>query len=384
MVTRKPNDLKKRTGAELRAMAAQRLAEATDPSEQARRALAGHENVIENARRSFVDMGRALLAIRTERLYSREYSTFAEYLEARWDVSEAYANRVINAALVAIKATPIGVEINSEAQARELADLADEPERIREVWDEATRRAAGGRVTAALIKEVRKAFDQPDPPALEGEIVDPLAAVPAAEAADAAKLADRLESTPADRDPETSPEDSAVATTGQPEEDHPGTADPGDEGAVPAASDAQPPVDDVSNDVDGDETDLAPSREDPVDPEQARDGVGAPAPQRSGGNVEQGQAVPLAPAPPSDDAEQVRREMRERMTEQLLRSLVYLGRDFGPTPEAWFDGIYLPGSYKVLGMPGVRACLTPDALRATAARIYELADYMQETGREFR
>lgn len=167
--------------AALRALRDTKLAQQADPAEQARRALTSHERVIENARRSFVDMGRALLAIRTERLYAAEYSNFGDYCDARWDISEAYANRVINAALVAIEATPIGVEINSEAVARELVGLTDKPKQLRQIWDEATRRAAGGRVTAALVKEVRQSLESP---ALDGELVDPLDSIP-----DAAKQA---------------------------------------------------------------------------------------------------------------------------------------------------------------------------------------------------
>ena len=292
-MSRQPNELKKRTGAELRAAAAERAAAAADPVEQARRVLANHEHVIESARRSFVDMGRSLLAIRTERLYAGEYSTFAEYCDARWDISEAYANRVINAALVATKATPIGVEINSEAQARELADLADEPDQLRQVWDEATRRAAGGRVTAALIKEVRRAIDPPP--------ADPLDKFPDAKDAIDATL------------------DNRSAPANVPEEDHPGTAGPGEvEGRNSSTADgattpsvAQPLVGDVSNGADSDETgseaSALPPASDSVDgQQQERAGVSVPAaaPEHSGGSGEQGQAAASVPAPEELDEEE--------------------------------------------------------------------------------
>jgi hypothetical protein len=158
------------TGAQLRALRDIKLADkarAEAPADRARRILADHERVIENARRSFVALGQALLAIRTERLYVEEFSTFAEYCEARWDLTETHVNRVINAALVAIEATPIGVKINSEAIARELVGL--DREQIRQVWDAATARAAGGRITAALVREVRRAIEHPT---IDGETVD--------------------------------------------------------------------------------------------------------------------------------------------------------------------------------------------------------------------
>jgi hypothetical protein len=231
------------------------LAKLADPADVARRALASHERVIESAVRSFVDLGRALLAIRTERLYAAEFSTFSEYCDARWDISETHANRVINAALVAIEATPIGVEINSEAVARELVGL--DPETLKQVWAEATRRAAGGRVTAALVKEVRKALERP---AIEGEA---------------------RETPPAATEPEGRDEDATDTRDPAAPAEHP-TEDPTNEESgpvVPVASSSAP------SDVPGVATDGAPAVQEesadspPADePERAGTGVTLPAP----------------------------------------------------------------------------------------------------------
>jgi hypothetical protein len=242
------------SGAVLRLAREEREKAAADPAERMRRSLESHERVIENARRSFVALGQALHAIRTERLYDSDFATFAEYLDARWDVSEAYANRMINAALVAIEATPIGVEINSEAVARELVGL--DPEALKAVWDEATRRAAGGRVTAALVKEVRRSLEPPKPPALEGEVVDPVSNFPDVEQA----LEEFHRNQPSGL-VDTSPVDESG-------EDHP-EGKPGDA------------TEDADARVDGDETDEEASPEDasvPVDEPERAAGAGVSLP----------------------------------------------------------------------------------------------------------
>lgn len=256
-----------------------------------KRQLFDHERVIEGARKSFIDMGRSLAKIRNDRLYGEEFDTFAEYCETRWEISEAYANRVINAARVALQATPIGVEINSEAVARELVTLTDEPELLRQVWDEAERRAAGGRVTAALVAAARDSLLPPAEPPIEGEVVDPLSLVPAAAAAVdeffnnqtpsggvpeegapvsgapagpvavPAEDGSGTQSTPAD--PPTLPDADGDAKdpvragddAGQPEQDHRDATGDEDGAAAKQPSDAQPPADGTRVPAAGDETD---------------------------------------------------------------------------------------------------------------------------------
>jgi hypothetical protein len=136
-----------------------------------RRKLDNHERVIEGARKSFIEMGRALGQIRRDRLFEPSFSSFAEYCEARWEISEAYANRVINAARVALISTPIGVEINSEAVARELVPLTDDPAAIGAVYEEAERLSENGRVTAQLIRKARETL-YPAARVIDGEVAD--------------------------------------------------------------------------------------------------------------------------------------------------------------------------------------------------------------------
>lgn len=249
-------------GAALRLHRDERLAAQSDPAEIARRALDHHERAIESGLRSFVVIGQALHAIRTERLYVGEYSTFAEYLLVRWDLSESYVSRLIAAAHVATKALPIGMEINSEAVARELADLADDTDALRQIWDEATRRAAGGRITAALVKEVRRSLDPPKAPVVEGEVVDPLKRVPAEQAVNdfIGNQASGLVG--------TSPADESG-------EGRPATAEPGEAEGDSASSAADVPTPSATPTGDG----SSPEEPQPVaPPEQDGSGVDRPAP----------------------------------------------------------------------------------------------------------
>jgi hypothetical protein len=337
------------SGAVLRMHRDERMKAAVDPAEQARRSLENHERVIENARRSFVAMGQALLAIRTERLYAGEFSTFADYCDARWDISEAYANRVINAALVAIEATPIGVEINSEAVARELVGLTNEPDMLRQVWDEATRRAAGGRVTAALVKEVRKSLEPPPAEALDGEVVDPLSEFPAAEQA----VNDFIDN----------------QTSGL--VDDPRVDESGDDHPAPPLGDAA----DVAGARDlGDETgeqEEPPVASLPVD-----------EPEPSGAGVSR--SAPASP-PAETAAEQAAREdreMREARSLEFATGLVNVRMRLEPDPVRWYQNVYLHDVYHARNLPRVRDSFTPTGIRQAARFLNELADHLEAIGEE--
>src|SRR5262245_26470570 len=97
--------------------------------------LARCEAVVERGLATFVEVGSALLSIRECRLYRAEFGTFEEYCRARWGMSKTHANRMIDAADVAGNLTPTGVIPTTERQARELASL--EPDRQRIAWSRA-------------------------------------------------------------------------------------------------------------------------------------------------------------------------------------------------------------------------------------------------------
>jgi len=114
--------------------------------------LIEHERTIERGLKTFVEVGRALAAIRDGRLYRTEYASFEAYCDVRWAISRPRAYQLIEAAEVVSTTVDTGYRPPAnEAQARELA-RASSDERS-DVWREANERS-NGRPTAAMIREV--------------------------------------------------------------------------------------------------------------------------------------------------------------------------------------------------------------------------------------
>lgn len=111
-------------------------------------ALAEYEQQVERGLSTFLDVGRALLAIRDERLYRAEHDTFESYCQERWGMSRQRAHQFIDAAAVSTV-----VDVPNEAQARELAPLLNQPERLRETWQR-VQEQTGGKPTAAAIRNI--------------------------------------------------------------------------------------------------------------------------------------------------------------------------------------------------------------------------------------
>lgn len=115
--------------------------------------LASCEEVIAAGLDVFVEVSRALVTIRDERLYRGEYDTFELYCKVRWNWGRNYVNKLIIATEVVDALEALGTNVpKNEAQARELAPLKDEPERMAEVW-KATVERKGGNPTAKDLRE---------------------------------------------------------------------------------------------------------------------------------------------------------------------------------------------------------------------------------------
>jgi hypothetical protein len=114
------------------------------------------ETVIERGLSTFMEVGAALQEIRDKRLYRATHDRFADYTRERWGLSVRYANRQIEAAKVAEKLGPIGPK--NEAQARELAPLLDDPDRMRQAAELARASALGGQPTAAGYREAVNSY----------------------------------------------------------------------------------------------------------------------------------------------------------------------------------------------------------------------------------
>lgn len=144
--------------------------------------LSDLETTIERGKKTFVEVGLALQAIRDGRLYRKDYETFEGYCQGRWGWTGRRSNQLINSASV-VQALPkdLGTIVPNEGAARAISKLP--PERRQEVVEKA---AAEGPVTAAAITKHGPPPDrsrpperkpaQPEPPAVLDGIGRPIPA----------------------------------------------------------------------------------------------------------------------------------------------------------------------------------------------------------------
>ena len=117
--------------------------------------LARHEKVLARGLATFVEVGRALLAIREDRLYRQTHSSFEAYCRERWDIAKPHAHQLCCAAQTMEQLVPIGTTLPAnEAQVRPL--LAITLEQRAGVWQEVLERAEKNgegkpHVTAKLV-----------------------------------------------------------------------------------------------------------------------------------------------------------------------------------------------------------------------------------------
>ncbi|CAB4900190.1 unannotated protein [freshwater metagenome] len=122
------------------------------------------EATIDQGLSVFVAVGRALMVIRDRRLYRERFESFQAFCEDRFEITRRHADRTIQAAGVVAELGPTGlVEPRSEAVARELAALRENPDAMRQAWA-ATVDHHGDRPTAAQTRNHVTAL-LPDPPA---------------------------------------------------------------------------------------------------------------------------------------------------------------------------------------------------------------------------
>lgn len=133
--------------------------------------LTNHEIVIQKGLKSFVEVGRALMAIKKEKLYKGEYRSFTDYCKERWNLGSSRVYQLINASNVVanlsdggddpdapvdqIGEDPKPINPQHEAQIRPLVGL--QPEQQREAWHKAIEISDSVVPTA---KEVVKAVDE--------------------------------------------------------------------------------------------------------------------------------------------------------------------------------------------------------------------------------
>ena len=109
------------------------------------------ESVIEKGIEAFKDTWYALLEIRENRLYRSTHKSFKDYCKDKWNISESYVNRQIQAGKIIedIKDTPIGTGLN-ESQLRPLTNLESETRRevVKQVFQ------ISEKPTAKIIQEL--------------------------------------------------------------------------------------------------------------------------------------------------------------------------------------------------------------------------------------
>ncbi len=117
------------------------------------RELISIESRIASGLSAFFDVAYAMMEIRERRLYREQFATFEDYCRERWDIRRAHAYRLIDAAQVCSKLSPIGdIPLpENECQVRPLTGL---PEKfIEKAWKRACEKAGpAGKITGALVK----------------------------------------------------------------------------------------------------------------------------------------------------------------------------------------------------------------------------------------
>lgn len=114
--------------------------------------LAACEEVIQRGQRSFIEVGKALLEIRNDRLYRLTHPTFEDYCRERWGFAKSHVYRFIESVGIMDAVSPRGdiPPPRTEKVVRALSPLKDEPEKIAEAWEIANQ---DGEPTAAKVKE---------------------------------------------------------------------------------------------------------------------------------------------------------------------------------------------------------------------------------------
>lgn len=119
------------------------------------------EAIIAAGFQGFAEAGQALKAVRDEKLYRATHKTFEAYHLDVWGLSSSQTYRLMEASGVAQIASPIG-EVPSEAVARELAPLKDEPEKLIGAWQRAVEEH--GKPTAAQVRKIVQPEAPAEPP----------------------------------------------------------------------------------------------------------------------------------------------------------------------------------------------------------------------------
>lgn len=115
--------------------------------------LENYEVIIGEGLQAFIAAGHALMAIRDQRLYRRDHTTFEDYCRERWGISRPHAYRLIDAAVVDSNLSPIGDKPSRASHYRELGNAPDEKQA--DIWQQVS-----STVAEPTAKDVRVAVER--------------------------------------------------------------------------------------------------------------------------------------------------------------------------------------------------------------------------------
>ena len=151
--------------------------------------LSERERVIEAGRKTFLEVGRALLQIRDYQgglLYKKRFGTFDAYCKERWDIGHSHAYRLMDAAEIYQSLSPRGDkrhEVPMPATEKQLRPLKRHPPKLRaKAWQNAIKTAGTAPVAARHVeKEVRTLMKAEGikPPSVAKKTTDPVHRLPA-------------------------------------------------------------------------------------------------------------------------------------------------------------------------------------------------------------
>jgi len=72
------------------------------------------------------------------------------------------------------------------------------------------------------------------------------------------------------------------------------------------------------------------------------------------------------------------------MTQTFCEGLVALTLGLPDDPVPWLEEVYLPGVYKDHGIDRVAKCFTASSIKSLASVLFQIGDYMHETGMELK
>jgi hypothetical protein len=129
------------------------------------------ERTIEVGRKTFLDVGGALVDIRDYRdgLLYKSYGTFDAYCKERWDLGHSHAYRLMDAAEIYRSLSPRGdksPDLDLPETEKQLRSLKKLPAKLRlKAWQNAVKSAGPKTVAARYVEtEVRKLLREADPP----------------------------------------------------------------------------------------------------------------------------------------------------------------------------------------------------------------------------